>query len=84
MFSKLFRLTQGPTQPLFSLYWLPLHQEESGWTMKLAIHSPYSAKVKNEWSYTSPPTYAFIAWRGGNFTLYILNFFFVQSSFREA
>jgi hypothetical protein len=25
---------------------------------------PSSAEVKNEWSYTSPPLYAFMAWTG--------------------
>jgi hypothetical protein len=78
MFCKLFRLTQWSTQPLFSLYWVLLHQEESGWAMKLAFHPPYTSKIKNEWSYTFPPTYAFIVWRGGNFILYILNFFCVK------
>ena len=34
------------------------------WPRPEAHHSPPSAEVKNEWSYTSIPPYTFMAWAG--------------------
>jgi len=53
----------GPPSPLFNGYWisLPVLQRPG----REVVHSPpFSSELTNEWSYTSPPLYAFMAWRG--------------------
>jgi hypothetical protein len=40
--------------------------------------SPSSAKVKNEWSYTSTPQYAFMAWCLAQGQLYLFTFYQLQ------
>jgi hypothetical protein len=58
--SESFRMTLGPTQ--FSIQWVPsIFPGASGspWCRPLA---PFCAKLKNEWSYTATPPYAFMTW----------------------
>jgi hypothetical protein len=62
LFTTVTRTALGPTQP--PIQWVPealsLGVKRPG---READHSPpYSAEVKNAWSYTSTPQYVFIAW----------------------
>jgi hypothetical protein len=62
LFATMFRLTLGRTQ--LPIQWAPgalsLWVKQAGHE---ADHSPPSrAKVKNAWSYTTTPQYAFMAW----------------------
>jgi hypothetical protein len=61
LFTTMSRMAPGPTQP--PIQWVPgalsLGVKRPG---READHSPpSSAKVKNEWSYTSTPQYALMA-----------------------
>jgi hypothetical protein len=62
LFTTLSRTALGPTQP--PIQWVPgalsLGVKRPG---READHSPpFSAEVKNEWSYTSTPQYVLTAW----------------------
>jgi hypothetical protein len=62
IFTTVSRLALGPTQ--LPIQWvsgaLSLGVKRPG---READHSPpYSTKIKNAWSYTSTPQYAFMAW----------------------
>jgi hypothetical protein len=62
LFTTASRTAQGPTQP--PIQWVPgalfLEVKQPGCE---ADHSPpFSAEVKNTWSYTSTPQYVFMAW----------------------
>jgi len=52
----------GPTQP--PNYWVPGALSPGvKWPLREAEHSPpRSSEVRNAWSYTSTPQYAFMAW----------------------
>jgi hypothetical protein len=73
LFDTMFRPALGPTQP--PVRWVPgVLSLEVKRPEREADHSaPSSAEVKNAWSYTSIPQYAFMAWclvkHGDNFTL---------------
>jgi hypothetical protein len=76
LFTTVSRKAVGPTQSL--IQWVPgalsLGVKRPG---READHSPPSgAEVKNAWSYTSTPQYAFIVWclvkHKDNFTFYLL------------
>jgi hypothetical protein len=56
----------GPTQP--PVQWVPSYFPEVKRPGREVKHSPLSsANVKTEWSYTSTPLYAFMAWAGVTF-----------------
>jgi hypothetical protein len=62
-FPKPSTLTMGPTQPPFNV-----HRDCFPWVKRPGRHDdhspPFSAEVKNEWSFTSTPPYTFMAWVG--------------------
>jgi hypothetical protein len=75
LFTTMSRMAVGPTQPPIQLVpgALSLGVMHPGHE---ADHSlPYSAKVRNAWSYTSTPQYIFTAWclfkHRDNFTFYL-------------
>jgi len=65
MFSKIFRLIQGPTQPLFSLYWGLLHPEENAWPWIWPFTLHILPWLRMSGVIPSSP-YAFMVWSGGN------------------
>jgi len=66
LFSITYRHALGTTQP--PLQWasalFPGGKAVGAWCWPV----PCSAKVKNEWSYTSSPPYTFMTWAGTTFT----------------
>jgi hypothetical protein len=61
LFTTASRLALGPTKP--PLQWVPGDLSKGvKRPRREADHSPSSAEVKNEWSYTSTPQYTFMAW----------------------
>ena len=70
LFSKTSTLALGHTQDSF----LALKQLRH----KVEYLSQSSAKIKNEWSYTSAPLYAFMVWTGATLPFYLyLTFLFI-------
>jgi hypothetical protein len=63
MFSKPSKPALGPTQPPIQRVPGLLSPGVNG-PRREADHTPSSTKVKNEWSYTSTPPYAFIPCTG--------------------
>jgi hypothetical protein len=80
---KTSRLVLGPTQP--PIQWVPGTLSPGVKQMGCEAHRspPSSAKVKNEWSYTSTPPYAFMACTGATlpFTfIFVLHNYFLFMS----
>jgi hypothetical protein len=62
LFTTAFRTALGPNQP--PIQWVPGALSLGiKWPGREADHSPpSSAEVKNSWTYTSTPQYAFMVW----------------------
>jgi hypothetical protein len=74
LFSTASRPVLEPTQP--PIQWIP-------WLGREADHSaPFSAEVKNAWSYSPTPQYFFMAWylvkHGDNFSFFISHNFMLH------
>jgi hypothetical protein len=62
----------GPLNPIFNGYWGSLLGAKQPWSE--VNHSPASsAKVKNEWSYTSTPPDCLKAWTGMQITFVFIS-----------
>jgi hypothetical protein len=62
LFTTMSRMALGPTQPPIQWYKGLFPWGKSDWGVKLTTHLHIVLRSKNEWSYTSTPQYAFMAW----------------------
>jgi hypothetical protein len=74
--SKLLNRLWGPPSLLFNCHWGSFPEiKQWGSDFDYAVSS--STEVKNDWSYTSSPLYAFMAWTGITLPVYVWNFSFM-------